>query len=102
MDSHKSIAHLLKILGNPIRLKILSSMANESKTVKNISEHLGLKQTTVSKHVALLKINGIIEGKRNSSIMHYAIVDLQAKKLINSLVCHAIQTNNVLSSTEAD
>ncbi|KAA0890354.1 ArsR/SmtB family transcription factor [Oryzomonas rubra] len=96
MDSHKSIAHLLKILGHPIRLKILLSMVNESKSVKNISEYLGLKQTTVSKHVALLKMNGIIEGKRNSSAMHYAIINSQAKKLINSLVCNTTQTNNVI------
>jgi ArsR family transcriptional regulator len=78
-------AEILKVLGHPIRLKIVAGLCTRECNVKHIWECLGLPQATVSQHLALLKHKGIIEGKRDGVEVHYSVVNPLAKKLISTL-----------------
>lgn len=80
-----SEAEILKVLGHPIRLKIVAGLCTRECNVKHIWECLGLPQATVSQHLALLKHKGIIEGKRDGVEVHYSVVNPLAKKLISML-----------------
>jgi len=80
-----SEAEVLKVLGHPIRLKIVAGLCTRECNVKHIWECLGLPQATVSQHLALLKHKGIIEGKRDGVEVHYSVISPLAKKLISSL-----------------
>ena len=75
-------AEILKVLGHPIRLKIVAGLCTHECNVKHIWECLGLPQATVSQHLALLKHKGIIEGKREGVEVHYSVINPMAKKLI--------------------
>ncbi len=78
-------AEILKVLGHPIRLKIIAGLSSQSCNVKKIWECLGLPQATVSQHLALLKNKGIIEGKRDGVEVHYHVVSERARQLVNCL-----------------
>jgi DNA-binding transcriptional ArsR family regulator len=78
-------AEILKVLGHPIRLKIVAGLCTRECNVKHIWECLGLPQATVSQHLALLKHKGIIEGKRDGVEVHYSVINPLAKKLISML-----------------
>ncbi len=78
-------AEVLKVLGHPIRLKIVAGLCTRECNVKHIWECLGLPQATVSQHLALLKNKGIIEGKREGVEVHYSVVHPLAKKIISAL-----------------
>jgi len=78
-------AEVLKVLGHPIRLKIVAGLCTRECNVKHIWECLGLPQATVSQHLALLKNKGIIEGKREGVEVHYSVIHPLAKKIIASL-----------------
>ncbi len=78
-------AEILKVLGHPIRLKIVAGLCTRECNVKHIWECLGLPQATVSQHLALLKHKGIIEGKREGVEVHYSVVNPLAKRLIATL-----------------
>jgi len=78
-------AEILKVLGHPIRLKIVAGLCMRECNVKHIWECLGLPQATVSQHLALLKHKGIIEGKREGVEVHYSVVNPLAMKLISLL-----------------
>ena len=78
-------AEILKVLGHPIRLKIVAGLCTKECNVKHIWECLGLPQATVSQHLALLKHKGIIEGKREGVEVHYSVINPLAKKLISML-----------------
>lgn len=80
-----SEAEVLKVLGHPIRLKIVAGLCTRECNVKHIWECLGLPQATVSQHLALLKHKGIIEGKREGVEVHYSVIHPLAKKLVQSL-----------------
>jgi ArsR family transcriptional regulator len=78
-------AEILKVLGHPIRLKIVAGLCTRECNVKHIWECLGLPQATVSQHLALLKHKGIIEGKRDGVEVHYSVINPLTKKLISLL-----------------
>jgi len=75
-------ATIIKLLGHPVRLKILTALQQGGRTVKSIWEPLGLRQATVSQQLAILKHLGIIDGRRTGPEMHYSIIDPLAKRII--------------------
>jgi ArsR family transcriptional regulator len=79
-------AEILKVLGHPIRLKIVAGLMSQSCNVKKIWECLGLPQATVSQHLALLKNKGIIEGRRDGVEVFYHVVSDQARQVIDAIV----------------
>ena len=79
-------AEILKVLGHPVRLKIVAGLMSQSCNVKKIWECLGLPQATVSQHLALLKNKGIIEGRRDGVEVYYYVVSDQAKAIVTALV----------------
>lgn len=78
-------AEILKVLGHPIRLKIVSGLCTQECNVKHIWECLGLPQATVSQHLALLKNKGIIEGTRDGVEVHYAVINPLVRRLVEVL-----------------
>ena len=78
-------AEVLKVLGHPVRLKIVAGLCTKECNVKHIWECLGLPQATVSQHLALLKNKGIIEGKREGVEVHYSVIHPLAKKIVGIL-----------------
>ena len=79
-------AEILKVLGHPVRLKIVAGLMSQSCNVKKIWECLELPQATVSQHLALLKNKGIIEGKRDGVEVFYQVTSVQSRKIIESLM----------------
>jgi len=78
-------AEILKVLGPPIRRKIVAGLCAQECKVKHIWECLGLPQATVSQHLALLKNKGVIAGKRDGVEVHYSVAHPLAKKIIDLL-----------------
>ena len=78
-------AEILKVLGHPVRLKIIAGLMSQSCNVKKIWECLGLPQATVSQHLALLKNKGIIEGRRDGVEVYYQVVSTQARAIVTAL-----------------
>ncbi|HEY6006765.1 MAG TPA: metalloregulator ArsR/SmtB family transcription factor [Geobacteraceae bacterium] len=83
--SFEQEAEVLKVLGHPIRLKIVAGLCTKECNVKYIWECLGLPQATVSQHLALLKNKGIIEGKRDGVEVFYTVVHPLAKRIVETL-----------------
>lgn len=79
-------AEILKVLGHPVRLKIVAGLMSQSCNVKKIWECLGLPQATVSQHLALLKNKGIITGQRDGVEVFYRVVSEEAQKIVGSLL----------------
>lgn len=91
MDFDKSMlfsneAEILKVLGHPIRLKIVAGLCSQQCNVKHIWECLALPQATVSQHLALLKNKGIIEGKRDGVEVHYSVIHPLARRLVAAIL----------------
>ena len=78
-DTLMSAANTLKLLGHPIRLKIVVGLLKHPCCVKEIWECLGLPQAVISQHLAKLKTGGIIACKRFGVEHHYMVVNPMLK-----------------------
>jgi ArsR family transcriptional regulator len=79
-------AEILKVLGHPVRLKIVAGLMSQSCNVKKIWECLNLPQATVSQHLALLKNKGIIDGRRDGVEVYYQVVSEPAREVVIALI----------------
>jgi ArsR family transcriptional regulator len=84
-QNYEREAEILKVLGHPIRLKIVAGLLSECCNVKKIWECLGLPQATVSQHLALLKNKGIIEGRRTGVEVYYTVVCEDARRIVQAV-----------------
>ncbi|MCK7534225.1 MAG: metalloregulator ArsR/SmtB family transcription factor [Marinilabiliales bacterium] len=67
-------AQLLKALANEARLKIVDRLAKGECSVGQLTEVVDLDQSTVSKHLALLRANGIVSDRRDGNVVHYKLL----------------------------
>ena len=78
-------AEIFKVLGHPVRLKIAAGLCAEECTVKIIWECLGLPQSTVSQHLAIMKNKGVITGKRDGNEVRYTVTNPMVRRLIEAM-----------------
>ena len=78
-------SEILKVLGHPIRLKIVAGLMSQSCNVKKIWECLSLPQATVSQHLALLKNKSIITGRREGVEVYYQVTSPEAIRIVSAI-----------------
>jgi len=85
MCDYEKYAKVIKTLGHPLRLKIVTKLIKQPCCVKDIWGCMDMPQAVISQHLAILKANGIISGKRFGVEMHYAVIDPLAKIIVSSI-----------------
>jgi DNA-binding transcriptional ArsR family regulator len=70
-----------RMLGEPMRLKILQSVCKGPRTVNDIVSAAGSTQANVSKHLALLAAAGILTRKKDGQCVYYGMKDQLVVKL---------------------
>ena len=74
-DELGRIAGRFKVLGEPMRLKIMQAVCKSPRTVNDIVTATGSTQANVSKHLALLAAAGILERERDGQCVYYGMKD---------------------------
>jgi len=77
----ESIAGHFRLLGEPMRLKILQAVCQEPRTVNDIAAAVGATQANVSKHLSLLATAGIVTRKKNGQCVYYGMKDSLTLKM---------------------
>ncbi len=75
------VAGRFKMLGEPMRLKILQSVCKQPRTVNDIVAATGSTQANISKHLALLAAAGILKRKKEGQCVYYGVKDQLAVKM---------------------
>jgi ArsR family transcriptional regulator len=68
-------AEFCRAMGNATRLQILHILRERPMSVSEIMEELGIGQSTVSRHLAVLRSVGVVSSERNGNGMRYQITD---------------------------
>lgn len=79
-------ARMLKLLGNEHRLLILCFLAamGEMK-VGDIVDAVGLSQSALSQHLALLRDDGLVAFRREAQTLYYRLCDPRAARILQLL-----------------
>lgn len=82
----KSVANLFKILSHQDRLRIIGILQKEEMDVSHLHELTGLSQSSVSQHLKLLKLNGIVDERRQGKHIFYRLISPVVKDLLLSAI----------------
>ena len=76
---------LLKAMANASRLLILCQLAEGEKSVGELEHLVGLSQSGLSQHLALLRRNGIVATRREAQSIFYSLASKEAKAVMVTL-----------------
>lgn len=84
-ESAGRAAALLRLLGNEKRLMILCQLVDGERSVGQLQTLVGLSQSSLSQHLALLREEAVVVTRRESQTIFYRIADPAAMRVIETL-----------------
>ena len=73
-NRYKKQARMLKALANESRLLIIDRLSISECSVGDLTKLIGTDQSTVSKHLAVLRAEGIVEDRREGNVVYYHLL----------------------------
>jgi len=86
----EQIAARFRLLGEPLRLKLLIALEGGERSVGELVAQTGAGQANVSKHLAALTQAGMLRRRKGGVSVYYAIADESAFTLCD-VVCSGLQ-----------
>ncbi|MBX4868934.1 ArsR/SmtB family transcription factor [Rhizobium bangladeshense] len=83
--SAREASDLLKALAHQTRLLILCILATEERTVGEIENLLGIQQAMVSQQLARLRLEGLVNTRRQGRLVYYSIGNASVPVFLESL-----------------
>lgn len=71
----EQIALHFRLLGEPMRLRILQAVCHGPRTVSDIVKATGATQANVSKHLSLLATAGLLTREKDGQSVYYGMKD---------------------------
>ncbi|SOC43839.1 ArsR/SmtB family transcription factor [Salinicoccus kekensis] len=87
-DTMERVTQTFKALGDPTRMKILTYLFNDEHSVGDISETLGLKQSTVSHQLKTLKNLRLVKSRREGTTIYYSHDDAHVMTMLDQMISH--------------
>jgi ArsR family transcriptional regulator len=83
--SAAAAAKLLRALANERRLMILCQLAEGERSVGELQPRVGLSQSALSQHLAVLRGEGVVATRREGQTIWYRIEDPAALRVVATL-----------------
>jgi len=71
----EAVSNRFKLLSEPMRLKILRVLCERERTVQEIVNEVSASQANISKHLALMHDNGVVNRRKEGLKCYYRIAD---------------------------
>ena len=84
------VAQRFRVLGEPMRIKLLDRLRDGEATVGELQEALGASQQNVSKHLGILHAAGMVTRTKDGNHARYAISDPSVFELCDQ-VCGGVR-----------
>jgi DNA-binding transcriptional ArsR family regulator len=81
-DLGAASARFFRVLGDPTRLAIMELLLERPRTVSELVDALGIRQSKVSNHLACLRWCHFVEAERAGRQMMYRVVDRRVRRVL--------------------
>ena len=75
-------ARFLKALSHEGRLMILCHITDGEKSVTELEDLIGVRQSAVSQQLARLRLEGLVCARRDGKAIYYSIADARVRALV--------------------
>jgi DNA-binding transcriptional ArsR family regulator len=76
---------LLKVLANESRLQILCHLVHGEKSVTALEQAVGLRQSAISQHLAIMRRERIVKTRREAQQIFYKLASPEARAIRETL-----------------
>ena len=84
------VARRFRLLGEPQRLRLLRELMNGELSVNDLAERCDTGQANVSKHLGLMRMEGLVDFRREGTRKIYRVDD-PVIPILCRLVCGALE-----------
>lgn len=98
-------AEVCKTLSSPKRLEIINALKEGEKTVGELVEILGVPKANVSQHLAVMRLKGILNSRRDGVNIYYRIANpkvVQACMLMREVLTEQMQEKSRLIDSASE
>jgi ArsR family transcriptional regulator len=67
-------ARIAKALAHPVRIRLLELLSERTRNVQELTQMVDVDQSTISKHLAILRDTGLVAGERGGAVVNYRVV----------------------------
>ncbi|MEI2386770.1 metalloregulator ArsR/SmtB family transcription factor [Breoghania sp. JC706] len=85
MEQARKASDLLKALSHETRLLILCILSEGEKSVSELEDILTMPQAAVSQQLARLRMEGLVNPRREGRVIFYSLVDDEVRGIIENL-----------------
>ncbi|ADL68139.1 ArsR/SmtB family transcription factor [Thermoanaerobacterium thermosaccharolyticum] len=85
MELYDKTAEYFKALSHPTRIKIIELLSKNEMCVCEMMAVLNLDQSHISRHLMVLRANGIVKDSREGTKIYYSLVDKAIVKIIDEV-----------------
>jgi DNA-binding transcriptional ArsR family regulator len=83
--SARRAAPLLKAMSNASRLVILCQLAEGERSVGELEERVGLSQSGISQHLAVLRRENVVATRRDRQTVFYSLASAEVAALMTTM-----------------
>ena len=76
---------ILKAIGNAKRLEIAFVLREGEMKVGDLEKRIGLSQSALSQHLAIMRAEGIVQTRRKAQTIYYSIRNEKVLKILSLL-----------------
>jgi ArsR family transcriptional regulator, virulence genes transcriptional regulator len=105
MEIYRLHAEFCKTLSDANRLLIISELSRNELSVNELTQRLGLQQSSVSKHLALMRDNGLVNTRREGASIYYSLSDpriFEAISLLRAVQSGVLEKKRKLSRSNPE
>ncbi|WP_395647611.1 ArsR/SmtB family transcription factor [Terricaulis sp.] len=84
-DRAEEASQILKALASPHRLMIACRLAVGEATVGTLAARIGVRESVVSQHLAVLRRERLVSARREGQSIHYALKSETARDILGAL-----------------
>ncbi len=98
-------AQLFRVLGHPVRIRILELLSEGERTVGDLQAQLQIDSSGTSQHLAALRQQGVLESRRAGASVYYRIRDPRVSQLLaiaRQILTSALSESHALLGDLAD
>lgn len=88
-DDLSRVCAVFTALSEPVRLRLVSLLSGGERSVAHLVDALGLPQSTVSRHLAVLRATRLVTARREATRVYYRLTDAHLASLTREAFSHA-------------
>ncbi|ULH17839.1 metalloregulator ArsR/SmtB family transcription factor (plasmid) [Deinococcus sp. KNUC1210] len=83
------VTEVFKALSDPTRLQLMVLLMRGETKVSTLVDHLQQPQSTVSRHLTLLRTAHLVQTRREATSVYYRLADSHVAELLTQAFSHA-------------